>query len=528
MPAARRLRLALDRGEIEGFCGVGYNSMRAAGLTDGRATILVQIGQLKNPHMPGVPFIMDYAKSDEDRQIFKLVFGWLDLERPIAAPPGVPQERVNALRTAFDSAMKDPALAGRCRESASRHPADDRPGDRRLRRRRLPHAARGRRQGRAISRADGAVAMRMMRKALITVDRRVALRPHAHAQTVEQFYKGRTVNLIVGFNPGGAYDPYARTVARHLPNHLPGAPNIVVKNMQGAGSVLAANHLYNVSPKDGSELGLIAGSAALEPVFAARPTNLTAASSPGSAAPMMSPAVCFALRDSGFTTAQDLFDKQLLIGASGTSNLDFPLALNAVAGTRMRLVRGYNGTSSIMLAMERGEVQGICGMVYAAMQTSHPDWIADSKVRTLVQIGLERNAKLADVPFIMDFVKRRRRPARAAAAGRLDHHGPALSGAARHSGRPQGGAAPSLQRDDEGPRVPGRRRQGAARYFIRFRASRSTSFWPTPTQRRNRWLSAQERYWRKARANELAACKKHAEEFRCSASLMKSRTRAGT
>jgi hypothetical protein len=104
------LRLALDRGEIEGFCGVGYNSMRAAGLTEGRATILVQIGQLKNPHMPGVPFIMDYAKNDEDRQIFKLVFGWLDLERPIGAPPGVPQERVNALRTAFDSAMKDPAL----------------------------------------------------------------------------------------------------------------------------------------------------------------------------------------------------------------------------------------------------------------------------------------------------------------------------------------------------------------------------------------------------------------------------------
>src|SRR5262249_31502106 len=75
----------------------------------------------------------------------------------------------------------------------------------------------------------------------------------AAAQTVEQFYRGRTINLIVGFNPGGAYDPYARSVARHLPKHLPGAPNVVVKNMQGAGSVLAANHLYKVSPKDGSE-----------------------------------------------------------------------------------------------------------------------------------------------------------------------------------------------------------------------------------------------------------------------------------
>ena len=104
------LRIALERGEIEGFCGVGYNSMRTAGLTEGRANILVQIGQLKNAHMPDVPFIMDYAKTDQDRQIFKLVFGWLDLERPVGAPPGVPEDRVNALRAAFDHAMTDPAL----------------------------------------------------------------------------------------------------------------------------------------------------------------------------------------------------------------------------------------------------------------------------------------------------------------------------------------------------------------------------------------------------------------------------------
>jgi len=104
------LRLAMERGEIEGFCGVGYNSMRTAGLADGKANILVQVGLAKNLHMPNVPFIFDYAKSDEDRQIFRLVFGWLDLERPIGAPPGVPEERLRALREGFDRAMKDPAL----------------------------------------------------------------------------------------------------------------------------------------------------------------------------------------------------------------------------------------------------------------------------------------------------------------------------------------------------------------------------------------------------------------------------------
>jgi hypothetical protein len=100
----------MERGEIEGFCGVGYNSMRTAGLVDGRANILVQIGLLKNPSMPNVPFVMDYAKAEQDRQIFRLVFGWLDLERPIAAPPGTPEDRVAALRDGFDRAMKDPAL----------------------------------------------------------------------------------------------------------------------------------------------------------------------------------------------------------------------------------------------------------------------------------------------------------------------------------------------------------------------------------------------------------------------------------
>src|SRR5215213_9901196 len=86
----------------------------------------------------------------------------------------------------------------------------------------------------------------------------------AGAQTLEQFYKGRTVNLIVGFNPGGAYDPYGRAVARYLPKYLPGMPTVVIKNMPGAGSVTAANHLYNLSPKDGSEIGVIAGSAAIQ------------------------------------------------------------------------------------------------------------------------------------------------------------------------------------------------------------------------------------------------------------------------
>jgi tripartite-type tricarboxylate transporter receptor subunit TctC len=229
---------------------------------------------------------------------------------------------------------------------------------------------------------------------------------HATAQSVEEFYKGRQMSLIVGFNPGGAYDPYARSVARHLPRHLPGGPDIVVKNMQGAGSVRAANYLYNVAPKDGSELGLIAGSAALEPLFGVRPTKFDGLKFTWLGSANDEPGVCFSWHTSPIVTAQDLFDKEMILAASGgTSNQDFPMALNAVLGTRIKIVRGYNGTSSMMLAMERGEVQGMCGMVYAAVQTAHPDWLADKTVRILMQIGLERSDKMPGIPFVMDFAK---------------------------------------------------------------------------------------------------------------------------
>jgi hypothetical protein len=103
------LRLAMERGEIEGFCGFGFNSLQTMGLA-GKTNIIVQVGLSKNAKMPTVPFVMDYAKSEEDRQILRLIFGWLDLERPIAMPPGTPPERVKAVRDAFDLAMKDPEL----------------------------------------------------------------------------------------------------------------------------------------------------------------------------------------------------------------------------------------------------------------------------------------------------------------------------------------------------------------------------------------------------------------------------------
>ena len=247
--------------------------------------------------------------------------------------------------------------------------------------------------------------MMRVRLGMLALIGAIALAAPAAAQTVEEFYAGRQINIVVGFNPGGAYDPYARAVARHLPRHLPGAPTIVIKNMQGAGSVIAANHLYNVAPRDGSELGVIAGGAALEPVYGKKTAQFDGRQFIWLGSANEEIAGCLAWHDTPFKTVEDLFKREMITGASGASNLEFPTAMNMVLGTRMKLVRGYRGPANILLALERGEVQGMCGMVNTIVGTQRPDWLRDNKVRILVQIGLERTARMGDRPFIMDYAK---------------------------------------------------------------------------------------------------------------------------
>jgi tripartite-type tricarboxylate transporter receptor subunit TctC len=225
------------------------------------------------------------------------------------------------------------------------------------------------------------------------------------AQSVEEFYKGRPVNLIVGFNPGGGYDVYARIMARYLPKHIPGTPNIIVKHMPGAGSLIAANHLYNVAPRDGSELGMIAPSTAGEPIFGLQRAKFDGRRFSWIGSAYNDLQACVAWHGSQFRTMKDLFEKEMLVGASGSSNLQFPLAMNMVLGTKMKPVRGYKGSSGILLALERGEVQGFCGTVYSILSSTRPDWIPDKKVRILVNIAANRPAQTGDIPFIMDYAK---------------------------------------------------------------------------------------------------------------------------
>ena len=225
----------------------------------------------------------------------------------------------------------------------------------------------------------------------------------ARADDVADFYRGRTITLIAGFNVGGGADAYARVIARHLGAHIPGGPAVVVKNMQGAGSMLAANHVFNASPKDGSEIGLFAGNIVVDPVIGGVPFQYDARRFNWIGAPASESNICVASPSSVFKTIDDTFRTEMVTGTAGTSTYDFPVVLNNVLGTRLKLVKGYAGSAALRLAMERGEIDGFCGVTLDSMRTAG---LTDGKANILLQIALKRNPALAGVPFVMDYAKR--------------------------------------------------------------------------------------------------------------------------
>jgi tripartite-type tricarboxylate transporter receptor subunit TctC len=228
------------------------------------------------------------------------------------------------------------------------------------------------------------------------------LAPAARADDVADFYRGRTVNLVAGFNVGGGADTYARLVARHLGRPIPGKPAVIVRNMQGAGSVLAANHVFNVSPKDGSELGLFAGNITIDPLLGSTQHKYDARKFNWIGAPASDSNVCLASPATSFKRFDDVLQREMIIGTSGTSTYDVPVVLNNVLGAKFKLVKGYNGSAALRLAMERGEIEGFCGVGYNSMRTAG---LTEGRAKILVQIGLSKNLNMPKVPFVMDYAR---------------------------------------------------------------------------------------------------------------------------
>lgn len=211
----------------------------------------------------------------------------------------------------------------------------------------------------------------------------------AAQDAAEGFYKGKQISVVVGSSAGGGYDTYARLLARYIGAAVPGNPNVVVQNMSGAGSNRAAGFIYSVAPKDGTALGAIFPGAVLQPLLSDQPAGHDPNKLVYLGSANSDVYVCYVRSDAPVKKFQDVLERELIIGASnpGATTYDLPLLLNSVLGTKFKIVTGYPGSREITLALERGEVQGACGIGWTGIEQMHPDWFAKDKVRVLVQLS---------------------------------------------------------------------------------------------------------------------------------------------
>ena len=226
------------------------------------------------------------------------------------------------------------------------------------------------------------------------------------AAQAEEFFAGKTVRMIIGFGVGGGYDLWGRTVARHIGKHIPGKPEVIPQNMEGAGSFRAANYIFNVAPKDGTVMALIARDAALGPITGAPGAQFDPTKLSWIGTPTKETNICIAYKTAQVKTAQDLFERQLLVGDTGpgTGTRAYPKVLSALLGLKFRIVGGYPSSADVFLAMERGEVEGICES-FDSVATRRPTWISGHTVSVLFQGGAAPNPQLKDVPFVLDFAR---------------------------------------------------------------------------------------------------------------------------
>ena len=217
---------------------------------------------------------------------------------------------------------------------------------------------------------------------------------------------GKTVQMLIGFGAGGGYDLWGRVVARHIGKHLPGNPTVVPQNMPGAGSFVAANNIYNLAPKDGTVMGIIARDAALGPITGAAGARFDPTKITWLGTPTTETNVCIAMTTAKVQSLADLYSKELIVGDTGvgTGTHSYPKALSVLLRMKFKIIAGFPSSSDVFLAMERGEVDGICESL-DSVSGKRPDWIPSHKVRILFQGGATPNPQLEGVPFVADLAK---------------------------------------------------------------------------------------------------------------------------
>ncbi|MDB5649244.1 MAG: tripartite tricarboxylate transporter family receptor [Hyphomicrobiales bacterium] len=226
----------------------------------------------------------------------------------------------------------------------------------------------------------------------------------AEAQSAAEFYRGKTVSLYVGYPAGGAYDVYARLIARFLPKYMPGNPNVIIRNQPGAASLTFVNELYAVMPQDGTAFGTFARSVAIDRLLGRPGTNFDPEKLNWVGSANNEVSICVVWHGLNITSSEDFLSRPIVFGANapGSESDVNARILNNLLGAKFRVITGYPGTNDLMMAMERGETQGRCGMTWSALKAALPDWITGKKVYIALQFATHRHPELPDVPLVTD------------------------------------------------------------------------------------------------------------------------------
>jgi tripartite-type tricarboxylate transporter receptor subunit TctC len=229
----------------------------------------------------------------------------------------------------------------------------------------------------------------------------------ANADSVADYYKGKTVTMYIGYSAGGGYDVYARTLARHIGDHIPGHPTLVAKNVTGAGSLVLANQMYNAIPKNGLAIAMIGRGLPTEPLFGNKKAKYDPRKFAWIGSMNNEVSVCAVWHTVPVNVWEDLRTRGMIVGGTGSgSDTDtFPTVLNNVLGTKMKLITGYPGGNDINFAIEKGELEGRCGWSWSSVVSTRGSWLKEKKIRILLQISTAKHPDLPDVPLALDLAR---------------------------------------------------------------------------------------------------------------------------
>jgi tripartite-type tricarboxylate transporter receptor subunit TctC len=247
----------------------------------------------------------------------------------------------------------------------------------------------------------------MLKKALaiIALAGAAGLSP-AQADTPEQFYKGKTVELVIGYATGGSNDTYARLLSMHMGKHIPGAPSVIVRNLPGAGSFVAVNTVYSTSPRDGTVIGLGAPTIALDEKLGTTGVRFKTAELNWIGRTNSAVNIIMTWKTSPVKTIEEAFKREVTLSGTGAGSTVsiYPIVLNGALGTKFKLIMGYRGSSEAMLAMERGEAEGH-STSWEAVKTAHPAWLTDGSINNILQFALKRHPDMPNVPTAIELAK---------------------------------------------------------------------------------------------------------------------------